>query len=162
MTERTHRATARTEAHGEEEKTPARPALRVVHEPEAIDLAATEAAAGQFLSALGISTASESLRRTPGRMARAYAELFSPRPFDLTTFPTARATTNSFWPAASCGGSESRRRRSDRISVLGDDAAEDAGTQESAAFGVVHGVGLLVGAGRKLVEGPAGAAFVSP
>lgn len=43
--------------------------------------------AGQFLDALGISTASESLRGTPGRMARAYAELFSPRPFDLTTFP---------------------------------------------------------------------------
>ncbi|MEE4418362.1 GTP cyclohydrolase I FolE [Streptomyces bugieae] len=32
-------------------------------------------------------TANESLRGTPGRMARAYAELFSPRPFDLTTFP---------------------------------------------------------------------------
>jgi GTP cyclohydrolase IA len=29
----------------------------------------------------------ESLRATPGRMARAYAELFTPRPFDLTTFP---------------------------------------------------------------------------
>jgi GTP cyclohydrolase I len=24
---------------------------------------------------------------TPGRMARAYAEMFTPRPFDLTTFP---------------------------------------------------------------------------
>lgn len=66
---------------------PARPALRVVHEPDGIDLAAAEAAAGRFLEALGISTASESLRGTPGRMARAYAELFSPRPFDLTTFP---------------------------------------------------------------------------
>ncbi len=66
---------------------PARPALRVVHEPGTIDLAAAEAAAGQFLTALGIFTDSESLRGTPGRMARAYAELFSPRPFDLTTFP---------------------------------------------------------------------------
>src|SRR5204863_9834986 len=28
-----------------------------------------------------------SLAGTPRRMARAYAELFSPRPFDLTTFP---------------------------------------------------------------------------
>jgi GTP cyclohydrolase IA len=27
------------------------------------------------------------LAATPARMARAYAELFSPRPFDLTTFP---------------------------------------------------------------------------
>ncbi|MGC0334430.1 GTP cyclohydrolase I [Streptomyces sp. SAI-170] len=87
MNERPHRATARIEAHDEEENVSARPALRVVHEPEAIDLAAAETAAGQFLTALGISTASESLRGTPGRMARAYAELFSPRAFDLTTFP---------------------------------------------------------------------------
>ncbi|WP_432003247.1 GTP cyclohydrolase I FolE [Streptomyces sioyaensis] len=62
-------------------------ALRVVHEADGIDLAAAERAAGQFLRALGISTESESLRGTPGRMTRAYAELFSPRPFDLTTFP---------------------------------------------------------------------------
>ncbi|MBL1108597.1 GTP cyclohydrolase I FolE [Streptomyces sp. 5-8] len=71
----------------EEEATPGRPALRVVHEADGIDLAAAEAAAGRFLTALGISTTSESLRGTPGRMARAYAELFTPRPFDLTTFP---------------------------------------------------------------------------
>ncbi|MGG7570004.1 GTP cyclohydrolase I FolE [Streptomyces sp. BP-8] len=66
---------------------PAPAALRVVHTPDGVDLAAAERAAGQFLQALGISTKSESLRGTPGRMARAYAELFSPRPFDLTTFP---------------------------------------------------------------------------
>ncbi|WP_199429512.1 GTP cyclohydrolase I FolE [Qaidamihabitans albus] len=63
-------------------------ALRVVHEPDiGIDLDAAERAAGQFLRALGIPTDSESLSGTPGRMARAYAELFTPRPFDLTTFP---------------------------------------------------------------------------
>lgn len=63
-------------------------ALRVVHEPDTgIDLAAAERAAAQFLTALGVEPSSESLRGTPGRMARAYAELFSPRPFDLTTFP---------------------------------------------------------------------------
>ena len=66
---------------------PARPALRVAQETDGIDLAAAERAAGQFLQALGISTETESLHGTPGRMARAYAELFSPRPFDLTTFP---------------------------------------------------------------------------
>ncbi|MDC7340862.1 GTP cyclohydrolase I FolE [Streptomyces lydicus] len=66
---------------------PAQAALRVVQENDGIDLVAAERAAGQFLQALGISTASESLHGTPGRMARAYAELFSPRPFDLTTFP---------------------------------------------------------------------------
>lgn len=61
--------------------------LRVVHDTDGIDLAGAERAAAQFLQALGVDTATESLRGTPGRMARAYAELFSPRPFDLTTFP---------------------------------------------------------------------------
>jgi GTP cyclohydrolase I len=64
------------------------PALRVVHEPDTgVDLAAAERAAAEFLRALGIEVETESMRGTPGRMARAYAELFTPRPFDLTTFP---------------------------------------------------------------------------
>jgi GTP cyclohydrolase IA len=64
------------------------PALRVVHEPTVgVDLDAAERAAGDLLRALGVDTDTESLRATPGRMARAYAELFTPRPFDLTTFP---------------------------------------------------------------------------
>jgi GTP cyclohydrolase I len=63
-------------------------ALRVVHESGGdVDLVAAERAAGQFLEALGVPLNAESLRATPGRMARAYAELFTPRPFDLTTFP---------------------------------------------------------------------------
>src|SRR5699024_5443343 len=66
--------------------------LRVVHESAngtgpISDLAAAEKAAADFLHALGISTDSESMSGTPGRMARAYAELFNPRAFDLTTFP---------------------------------------------------------------------------
>jgi GTP cyclohydrolase I len=62
--------------------------LRAIHVPDAeIDLAAAERAAGEFLRALGIATDSESLQGTPGRMARAYAELFTPREFNLTTFP---------------------------------------------------------------------------
>lgn len=61
--------------------------LRVVRDTDGVDLAAAEEAARQFLHALGVSTDSESLRGTPRRMAHAYAELFSPRPFDLTTFP---------------------------------------------------------------------------
>ncbi len=52
-----------------------------------IDLAAVEHAASQLLTALGLSTESESLSGTPRRMAKAYAEFFSPRPFVLTTFP---------------------------------------------------------------------------
>ncbi|GIF65466.1 GTP cyclohydrolase 1 [Asanoa ishikariensis] len=66
-------------------RTPA--PLRVVHESDGIDLDAAEEAAGHFLRALGVRTDTESMRRTPRRMAHAYAELFSPRPFDLTTFP---------------------------------------------------------------------------
>jgi GTP cyclohydrolase I len=63
-------------------------ALRVVHQPQSgPDLDGAEAAAAQFLAALGISLESESLRGTPRRMAQAYAELFAPRAFDLTTFP---------------------------------------------------------------------------
>ena len=61
--------------------------LRVGHEPGDVDLVAAEAAAGDFLAALGIELDGEGLRGTPGRMARAYAEMFRPRPFDLTTFP---------------------------------------------------------------------------
>ena len=62
--------------------------LSVVGEPaDDIDLAGAERAAAAFLRALGVELSSESLRGTPGRMARAYAELFTPRPFDLTTFP---------------------------------------------------------------------------
>jgi GTP cyclohydrolase IA len=61
--------------------------LRVVHEPAAIDPVAAEVAAAAFLTALGVSLDTESLRGTPRRMAHAYAEMFSPRPFDLTTFP---------------------------------------------------------------------------
>ncbi|WP_063001245.1 GTP cyclohydrolase I FolE [Nocardia mikamii] len=63
------------------------PALHVVHDTGAIDLAVAEDAARTFLTALGVNLDSEHLRATPGRMARAYAELFTPRSFDLTTFP---------------------------------------------------------------------------
>ncbi|MFC1416715.1 GTP cyclohydrolase I FolE [Streptacidiphilus cavernicola] len=61
--------------------------LHVAADTSGMDLDAAEEAASRFLKALGVSTDSESLRDTPGRMARAYAELFTPRPFDLTTFP---------------------------------------------------------------------------
>ncbi|WP_433499144.1 GTP cyclohydrolase I FolE [Sphaerimonospora sp. CA-214678] len=63
-------------------------ALRVIDDSDRdVDLIAAERAAREFLHALGISTDSESLRRTPARMAQAYAELFTASPFDLTTFP---------------------------------------------------------------------------
>ncbi len=65
----------------------ASPALRVVPPAATVDLAAAERAAADLLHALGIATDTESLRGTPRRMARAYAELFSAPEFDLTTFP---------------------------------------------------------------------------
>lgn len=62
-------------------------ALHVGHPDSGVDLAATERAAADFLRTLGVSLDSESTLRTPGRMARAYAELFASRALDLTTFP---------------------------------------------------------------------------
>ena len=64
-----------------------RPVLRVAPPVLEVDLVAAEDAARAFLSALGIATDTESVRGTPGRMARAYAELFTSPEFDLTTFP---------------------------------------------------------------------------
>ena len=61
--------------------------LHVAEPPALIDLEAAERAAADLLHALGIATDTDSLRGTPRRMARAYAELFSPPAFDLTTFP---------------------------------------------------------------------------
>lgn len=61
--------------------------LHVVGPTSGVDLAAAEQAAAAFLVALGLDVASEGLASTPARMARAYADMFSPRPFDVTTFP---------------------------------------------------------------------------
>jgi GTP cyclohydrolase I len=62
-------------------------ALHVAPPPTELDLAAAERAARELLRALGQDTHSESMQETPARMARAYAELFTPAPFELTTFP---------------------------------------------------------------------------
>ena len=67
--------------------TPARVALHVAPPPADVDLDAAERAAADLLHALGIATDTESLRATPRRMAKAYAELFNAPAFDLTTFP---------------------------------------------------------------------------
>jgi len=57
--------------------------LKVLPQGAGMDLAAAERAAAAFLAALGTTSPPD----TPGRMARAYAELLNPRSFDLTTFP---------------------------------------------------------------------------
>lgn len=52
-----------------------------------IDLAAAERAVRDLLHALGLDPSGEDLRETPRRVARAYADLLSPKVFSLTTFP---------------------------------------------------------------------------
>jgi GTP cyclohydrolase I len=64
-----------------------RPPLRVVADSPVVDLEAAQDAASAFLRALGLRTDDESLLETPRRMATAYAEMLTPREFDLTTFP---------------------------------------------------------------------------
>jgi GTP cyclohydrolase IA len=70
----------------EPESAPRR-SLRVVPGRRAVDLAAAEQAVADLLVALGKDPTTEHLRGTPGRVARAYAELMTAREFDLTTFP---------------------------------------------------------------------------
>lgn len=50
------------------------------------DLEAATEAARAFLTALGMDLDATGLERTPLRMAKAYAEMFRPRPFEMTTF----------------------------------------------------------------------------
>lgn len=52
-----------------------------------INLAAAERAVADLLVALGHDPEGAHLRDTPRRVAAAYAELLTPRPFSLTTFP---------------------------------------------------------------------------
>jgi len=66
---------------------PVRPVLRVANPPAHLDLEAAARGAATMLTALGVDVTREGLRDTPQRMVRAYAELFSAEPFNLTTFP---------------------------------------------------------------------------
>jgi GTP cyclohydrolase I len=61
-------------------------ALRVVTGNPPIDVAAAASAVRDLLIALGQDPDSEHLRRTPERVAAAYAELCTPQEFELTTF----------------------------------------------------------------------------
>jgi GTP cyclohydrolase IA len=61
--------------------------LRVVRSRRAVDPAAAERAVGDLLRALGRDPREPHLADTPRRVADAYAELLTPPPFDLTTFP---------------------------------------------------------------------------
>ncbi|WP_406122516.1 GTP cyclohydrolase I [Streptomyces canus] len=61
--------------------------LRVVHDTGRIDLSEAERAAARFLQALGLDTDIEACRAPRVVWPAPTPNCFSPRPFDLTTFP---------------------------------------------------------------------------
>jgi GTP cyclohydrolase I len=67
------------------------PALALVDRadptPARIDRDAVQRAVGDLLRAVGADDRSDGLRDTPRRVAEAYVELLTPRPFEATTFP---------------------------------------------------------------------------
>ena len=72
-----------------EDPTPigGRPHLHVVGPSSGIDLDRAERAVADLLAALGQEASGEELADTPRRVAASYAELLTPPPFTLTTFP---------------------------------------------------------------------------
>jgi GTP cyclohydrolase I len=64
---------------------------RVVHlhpvPANGIDLDKATRAVADLLDALGVDRSNDGLEATPARVARAYAEMLSPEPFHVTTFP---------------------------------------------------------------------------
>jgi GTP cyclohydrolase IA len=60
--------------------------LRAVGRP-VVDVEAAAAAVEDLMRALGMDVEDPGLRRTPARVANAYAEMLAPREFGLTTFP---------------------------------------------------------------------------
>lgn len=63
------------------------PTLRIVRDGGPVDLAAAERAVADLLVALGQDLDREHNTDTPRRVAAAYAELLTPLPFNVTTFP---------------------------------------------------------------------------
>jgi GTP cyclohydrolase IA len=63
------------------------PHLELIRGGADIDLARAEHAVAELLAALGQDVDDEHTRETPRRVAAAYAELLTPRSFNLTTFP---------------------------------------------------------------------------
>jgi GTP cyclohydrolase I len=72
---------------GDDVASPRPARLRIARRQQEIDFEAAERAVTALLVALGHDPASEHLADTPRRVARSYAELLTPRDFDLTTFP---------------------------------------------------------------------------
>jgi GTP cyclohydrolase I len=63
------------------------PQLELVDRSHGVDLARAERAVAELLAALGQDPSVEQLVDTPRRVAASYAELLTPAPFTLTTFP---------------------------------------------------------------------------
>jgi GTP cyclohydrolase IA len=63
------------------------PQLELVDRSRGVDLARAERAVAELLAALGQDPSSERLVDTPRRVVASYAELLTPAPFSLTTFP---------------------------------------------------------------------------
>jgi GTP cyclohydrolase I len=68
--------------------TSAHPHLHL-HHPSGhrIDVDRAADAVADLLDALGVDTSADGLADTPARVARAFAEMLTPEPFDVTTFP---------------------------------------------------------------------------
>lgn len=63
------------------------PQLELIRGGAEIDHGRAERAVAELLAALGQDTRDEHTRDTPRRVAAAYAEMLTPRSFNLTTFP---------------------------------------------------------------------------
>lgn len=74
-------------AFDDEEQRPRDPSATADGGSRAIDLLAAERAVGDLLRALGEDPSNEHMAETPRRVAAAYAELLTPAPFAMTTFP---------------------------------------------------------------------------
>jgi GTP cyclohydrolase I len=74
-------------AHGVSALTPADPPPSLELQTRRIDHAALQGAARELLKAVGADVGSPPFDDTPRRVADAYVELLTPRPFRLTTFP---------------------------------------------------------------------------
>jgi GTP cyclohydrolase I len=87
MTGRDREEDAGTSAIAQLERYRPQHVSRIGASTETIDLARAEQAVADLLDALRVDRNTDSVRDTPARVARAYAELLTPEPFEPTTFP---------------------------------------------------------------------------
>jgi hypothetical protein len=93
------------------------PEAEVVGRSPAVDLVRAERAVAEVLAVLGQDPTSEELAETPRRVAASYAELLTPAPFTLTSFPNDSASRQpvpapSPQPCTACCAATRARDRS--------------------------------------------------